>query len=164
MLCIKNAQLQINELNNIIKMHGLPYVLRFDYANNITENIVSFNKKIHKKDLFLLLYVDNLNVSSIYCTIKPKFMYIYSKTHKLHLNKKYNLFLRAVIILIASHIKYNNKNVSHIRSFAVNEYSEKCLKKYFVVTDVKNESCTFELDIEQNKLTGNKLFLQIIKN
>lgn len=164
MLCIKNAQLQIDELNNIFKTHGLPYVLQFDYSNNITKNIVSLSDTINKKDLFLVLYVDNLNVSSIQCIIKSKFMYISSKTHELHLNKKYNLFLRAVIILIASFINYNNKNISYIRSFAINEYSEKCLKKYFIVTNVKNESCTFELDINQNLKIANDLFLNLVSN
>lgn len=159
MICIENAQLKINALNNIIKMHG--FVLQFDYFCNIVTNIVSFNETIHKKDLFLVLYVNNFNVSTIQCTIKSKFMYISSKTHEKHLNKKYNLFLRAVIILIASYINYNNKKISYIRSFAINEHSEKCLKKYFIVTDVKNESCTFELDVSQNIKNANDLFYSI---
>jgi hypothetical protein len=89
-------------------------------------------------------------------------MYISSKTHELHLNKKYNLFLRCVVILITSHLKYDNKKVLCIRSFAINEYSEICLKKYFNVDKVKNEQCVFELNVKTNLETANTLFLDIV--
>lgn len=149
-----HAQNQLCVLSDLLQLDKIK--IKFDYLKNL-DNLEVIPVNLNKSDLFLALYVGDINISTIQCTFKKKFMYISSKTHENYLNKKYNLLLRCIIILILPvHTK--------IRSFAINEYSEICLKKYFNVTPVKNESCTFELKVSDNTACATDTFNKLINH
>ena len=96
---IIHAQNKLNILSNIVDTFNIGIKFKFNYLKNLDDlNIIPINQ--NNNDLFLLLFINDINVSTIQCTLKRNFMYISSKTHKDHLNKKYNLLLRCVIILI----------------------------------------------------------------
>lgn len=163
MISIDNAHGQISRLNRILKKSNLCYTLKIGFLSNFNgdKSMIPFTY-IDDNSVILEMFKNNLCVSTILLNINKKFAYISSKTHPDHFCKKYNLFLRVVIILTMSHIKIDRKKISVLRSFAINEYSEKCLKKYFNVDVVKNESCVIELKIKNNLEISNKLFFSLI--
>jgi len=163
MIEIKHAQNKLNEINGIFSDCKIPYVLQFDYVENINKEIITFDMLPRKLDLIFVLFVNDFNVASIQSKFKEDYIYILSKTHENYVRNKYNLLLRCVFILIAPYILQNKKNILNLRSFAISEFSENCLKKYFIVNEIKDDAYVFNLNVENNQKKSNEILQDLIK-
>jgi hypothetical protein len=167
-LDIKSAQIRLYEFNSILKKNNSLFRLKFDKfskLNNIHNCILNEHADYSNRSdvVFLCLYLEEQCVSSIMCVIHTNHMSISSKTHLLHLGKKYNLLLRSIIVLIGSLIRVDNIKLKSTRSFVINPISEKCLRKYFIIDNVPKEPNDIEIKFNKNKKQATELAHNVIK-
>ena len=150
-ICDSGFQFEMDTFDILSSQHDLTDVLFYDKSYyNLKNNL-----------LILVLICDDVCVSTITCNIRDSFISISSKTHPLHVGKKYNLLLRSTLIMLGGLIRENDKRVSMIKSFATNVASEASLTKYFDVVHLPDYVFHLTCDAN-NKKKAKTLFDEIV--
>ena len=131
-LNLNDAQEKLRELNNLLQTKKCSNLsLRLDYVynhnNNSTLELFTFGDIY---SLVLCLYIDNHCISSITITIKNngEELSIDTKTHENYINRKYNILLCSILIIIS---KYLSKYIIYINTTAINLTSAYIMMQHF---------------------------------
>ena len=151
---IKKTQKKLFFLNNIIMSKtNNRLLLQLDYYKNYYSQLPLYFKesKYISKDniLILALQLDKKYISTITCEIYSTHITISSKTHEDYINRKYNLLLRTIIILLCSSIKILGVNIYKIKSYVINPISELTLIKHFNAKYCKNDKYILEITCDK---------------
>ena len=132
---LNDAQQKLIELNKSLQEKCSNLSLYLDYVyNHKTDSTLELYKDLNKKYsvgpylLVLCLYNDNHCISSITIKIDGTELFIDSRTHISYQNKKYNILLRSIIIILSKHI---SKDIKYIISNAINQGSAYMMMQYF---------------------------------
>jgi hypothetical protein len=131
-LNLNDAQEKLRELNDSLQTKKCSNLsLRLDYVynhnNNSTLELFTFGDIY---SLVLCLYIDNHCISSITITIKNngEELSIDTKTHENYINRKYNILLCSILIIIS---KYLSKYITYINTTAINLTSAYIMMQHF---------------------------------
>ena len=134
-LNLNKAKDKLSELNKSLQDKCSNLSLYLDYVyHHKTDSTLELYDDLNTKysvGLYLLvlcLYYDNHCISSITIKIDGRELFIDSRTHKPYENKKYNILLRSIIIILSEHI---SKDIKYIISFAINQGSAYMMMQYF---------------------------------
>jgi hypothetical protein len=145
-LNLNDAQEKLRELNNLLQTKKCSNLsLRLDYVynhnNNSTLELFTFGDIY---SLVLCLYVENHCISSITITIKKngEELSIDTKTHDKYINRKYNILLCSILIIISP---YLSRDIRYINIIAINPASAYIMMQYF-----RGKLVIYENDSEEN--------------
>jgi len=134
-LNLKDAQKKLTELNDSLqeKCSNLSLYLDYVYKHKTDSTLELYDDLDTKYSvglylLVLCLYYDNHCISSITIKIDGGELFIDSRTHEPYQNKKYNILLRSIIIILSKHI---SKDIKYIISNAINQGSAYMMMQYF---------------------------------
>jgi len=126
MLQINKAQDAITHINDELHLTCPELTLVFDYYRNLSGTIAQYNAHKNPNKLLLCLYYQDTCISSIELAFDdiinhPQYITINSKTMEGYTNRKYNKFLRSVVIYISFLINLHDAPIQAIISQGVNE-------------------------------------------
>jgi hypothetical protein len=131
-LNLNDAQEKLRELNDSLQTKKCSNLsLRLDYVynhnNNSTLELFTFGDIY---SLVLCLYIDNHCISSITITIKNngEELSIDTKTHENYINRKYNILLCSILIIIS---EYLSRYITYINTTAINLTSAYIMMQHF---------------------------------
>lgn len=154
---ITRTRSTLNQLNSILRQKCKSLLsIKIYSGNELTSDILNMTyDKQGTIDFVICLDFRYECISSIACKINPDTHYIEfsSKTQKVHEGNKYNLLLRAALILLCPHITYNDgQHITSILSRAINPISIYLMVKYFYA---ENDKLTKYMD--ENELNNDTL-------
>lgn len=145
-LNLNDAQEKLRELNNLLQTKKCSNLsLRLDYVynhnNNSTLELFTFGDIY---SLVLCLYIENHCISSITITIKKngEELSIDTKTHDKYINRKYNILLCSILIIISPYLSHD---IRYIKIIAINPASGYIMMQYF-----RGELVIYENDSEDS--------------
>jgi hypothetical protein len=152
-LNLNDAQKKLRELNNLLQTKKCSNLsLRLDYVynhnNNSTLELFTFGDIY---SLVLCLYIENHCISSITITIKKngEELSIDTKTHDKYINRKYNILLCSILIIISP---YLSRDIRYINIIAINPASAYIMMQYF-----RGKLVIYENDSEDSNNSNTQL-------
>jgi hypothetical protein len=132
-LVLNNLNKYIESLNEKISKKCKTLKIKFGPYKDMDGQITQFYE-IRTKYILLCLYHNNNCISSITLTNGYYGWEISSRTHENYMSRKYNKFLRAIMILICSQISFDSHSIDKITSIPSNPISLWTLKKEYKIT------------------------------